>query len=255
MTDANRTHTRTPRTKLRLGRRCALAATALGLLALPHAASAQLEDPGRKAPAGCMSVVVQKGDTTWAIATANGLTLDQIARLNPQIPDLSRIHPGDELAVTCSPDGVALAVPQSVTRGVDVSRWLDERETDGRLTWRSVVAHLYAAGLRGDALAELAGTAECESNRWPTAVGDVHLADKKWGPSIGVWQVRTLHAQRGTGGPRDEAALRGDVDAQARAAVEVWRSQGGRAWTCWRNRHHVGQLGHVRQALVEIGVA
>ena len=243
------------RTKLRLGHRRALAAAAaIGVLALPHAADAHLDPPGRRAPAGCTAVTVQRGDTTWAIATANSLTLDQIARLNPQIPDLARIHPGDEIAVTCDPQGVALAVPQTVTRDADVSRWLGEREPDGRLTWRSVVAHLYAQGMRGDDLVTLAAIAECESNRFPWAVGDAHLANKTWGNSYGVLQVRSLHAARGTGAPRDADALQASVAHQAWAAVEVWRAQGPKAWTCWQNGHHKGQLAAVRAAVAEIGL-
>ena len=254
MSDANRRPVRAPRTKLRLGHRRALAAAAaIGVLALPHAADAHLDPPGRRAPAGCTAVTVQRGDTTWAIATANGLSLDRIARLNPQIPDLAKIHPGDELAVTCDPQGVALAVPQSVSR-VDVSRWLDEREPDGRLTWRSMVAHLYAQGMRGDDLVTLAAIAECESNRFPWAVGDKHLANKTWGNSYGVLQVRSLVAARGTGAPRDADALQASVAHQAFAAVEVWRAQGPRAWTCWQNGHHKGQLEIERAAAAEIGV-
>jgi hypothetical protein len=220
----------------------------------PGVADAHLDDPGRKAPAGCLAVAVQRGDTTWKVATANGLTLDAIAKLNPQIADLSRIHPGDELAVTCDPDGVALAPAVSVTRPVDVTRWLTEREADGRMTWRSVVANLYAQGARDDDLVTLAAIAECESNRWPTAVGDVHLENGKWGPSIGFLQVRSLRAAKGSGAPRDADALQASVEHQAWAAVEVWRAQGPKAWTCYLNGHHKGLVPTVRQAAAEIGV-
>ena len=245
------------RTRLRASRstRAGLAAAALAAAMAPGVADAHLDDPGRKAPAGCLAVAVQRGDTTWKVATANGLTLDAIAKLNPHIADLARIHPGDELAVSCDPAGVALAIPQAVTRDADVARWLDEREADGRMTWRSVVAHLYAQGMRGDDLLTLAAIAECESNRWPTAVGDAHLANSKWGNSYGFLQVRSLHAARGSGAPRDADALATSVEHQAWAAVEVWRTQGPKAWTCWQQGHHKGQLGFVRAAAAEIGVA
>ena len=255
MTATDVTSPNPARTKLRLGRRHALAVASLaGLFALPHAASAQLEPPGRKAPAGCMAVTVQRGDTTWAIATANSLSLDEIARLNPQISDLAKIHPGDELAVTCTPGGVALAVPQTVTRDVDVARWLGEREPDGRLTWRSVVAHLYAQGMRGDDLVALASVAECESGRRPEAVGDTTITTKTYGPSYGVMQVRSLNAAKGTGAPRDAEALRGSVEHQMWAAVEVWRSQGMRAWTCALKGWHKPALEPARAAAAEMGL-
>lgn len=218
-------------------------------------ADARLEPPGRRAPAGCATVAVQRGDTTWAIATANRLSLDQIARLNPQIADLARIRPGDELAVNCD-GGVGLAVPQTVTRDdVDVSAWLAERESDGRLTWRAVVAHLYQQGMRASDLVTLAAISECESNRSPWAVGDVHLMSATWGPSVGFLQVRSLHAARNSGAPRDESALRASVNHQAWAAAEIWRTQGFKAWTCWQQGHHRSLVPVVAAAAAEIGVA
>lgn len=229
---------------LTLTARAAAAGTAL-LAALPGATSPTLADPGRTAPPGCAHVIVAPGDTTWRIARDHGLTLDQIAALNPHIDNLARIHPGDQLATSCTPTPAA----------VDVARFFDEREPDGRLTWRSIVAHLYHQDMRGDDLITLAAIAECESNRWPTAVGDNHLTNAVWGPSIGFLQVRTLRAQRATNGPRDEDALRSSVAHQAWAATEVWRAQGFNAWTCYRNGHHKGLLAAVRTAAVEIGVA
>lgn len=231
----------------------AAAVAALGAVALPHAASAQL--PGRTAPAGCMAVEVQRGDTVSRIARANSLTLDQIAAINGHISNLNRVWPGDEIAVTCDPQGVALAAPQSVVRDVDVSQWLDEREKPNQLSWRAIIAHLYKQGLRGDDLITLSAISQCESNRYSTAVGDEHLVDKTWGPSYGPWQVRSQWKASGTFGARDIDMLRsGQVELQAWAAVEVWRQQGPKAWTCWRNGAHVGPMGAVRAAAAEMGL-
>ena len=64
-----------------------------GVLALPHAASATLEVPGRKAPQGCTAVLVQRNDTTWAIGQANGLTLDQQRAVVTEVIAVI-MHPG-----------------------------------------------------------------------------------------------------------------------------------------------------------------
>lgn len=224
----------------------ACAVLAAGLTLNPAASAARL------APEGCAAVQVQPGDTVWAIARANGLTLDQISERNPHIDDLSRVHPGDEIVVSCDPADPVLAPPVSV---VNVDQWLGEREADGRLTWRSAVAHLYAQGMRGDDLITLAAISECESGRWSNAVGDSHLTNGTWSSSYGVWQIRSLRAQAGTGGPRDAEALAADVGHQAWAAVEVWQSSGPRAWTCWRNGAHLGApTDAARTAAAEIGI-
>jgi len=40
---------------------------------------------------------VKSGDTLWSIATDNGLSVDEIISLNPQIANPSRIYPGDKV--------------------------------------------------------------------------------------------------------------------------------------------------------------
>lgn len=264
------THTMTPNTNTPKHRRT-IAATATAILLttpiIPTAADAHLDPPGRKAPTGCTAITVQPGDTVWAIAKANTLTLDQIATLNPHITNLNLIRPGDQIAVTCKPNSVALAIPQTVTRTATtttapattttlpgIEKWADEHEPDGRLTWHAIIANLYIHGdMRGENLITLAAIAECESNRWPNAIGDNHLTNSKWGPSYGIWQVRSINDAARTGAPRDPDALQTSVAHQAWAASEVWRSQGFKAWTCYVNGHHRGLIETVRQAAAEIG--
>lgn len=54
---------------------------------------------------------VQSGDTLSAIAEANGITLAEVIRLNPQIQNPDLIHPGDE--VTISEDVVVAALEEA----------------------------------------------------------------------------------------------------------------------------------------------
>lgn len=45
------------------------------------------------------SYTVMKGDTLWAIAQKNGLTLDALLALNPQIKNPNLIYPGDVISL------------------------------------------------------------------------------------------------------------------------------------------------------------
>jgi len=70
-----------------------------------------------------------------------------------------------------------------------------------------------------------------ESGGNDTALGDVGLQDSTWGPSVGLYQVRTVKGQTGSGSDRDLAALMGDPDRQALAALDI--SSKGTDFTPW----------------------
>jgi hypothetical protein len=70
-----------------------------------------------------------------------------------------------------------------------------------------------------------------ESGGNDTALGDVELEDSTWGPSVGLYQVRTLKGKTGSGGDRDISALMGDPDHQAQAAWDI--SSKGTDFTPW----------------------
>lgn len=80
------------------------------------------------------------------------------------------------------------------------------------------------------------------------AVGDVSLETAKWGPSYGIWQIRTLKAETGKGTPRDINQLRTGIDAQAAAALAVKRSQGVTAWSTYTSGSYTGYLGQAKAA-------
>lgn len=69
-----------------------------------------------------------------------------------------------------------------------------------------------------------------ESGGDPAARGDTTITTNKWGPSIGLWQVRSLKAEQGTGGTRDENKLT-DPTFNARSMFEI--SGGGSNWQPW----------------------
>lgn len=86
------------------------------------------------------------------------------------------------------------------------------------------------AGLSPTAAVVAAAVALGESGGNPDAVGDTSLADGKWGPSVGLWQIRSLRADQGTGRARDASRL-ADPTFNARAMAEI--SGAGGNWRPW----------------------
>lgn len=93
-----------------------------------------------------------------------------------------------------------------------------------------------------------------ESGLDPDAVGDEDLEDEEWGPSVGLWQVRSLRAHLGTGLERDARRL-ADPEFNARSMAAI--SGGGEdfsAWTIYRNGTYRDHLDAVRAAATNGGV-
>lgn len=66
------------------------------------------------------------------------------------------------------------------------------------------------------------------------AVGDQELANDKWGYSYGGFQIRSLRAQKGTGGIRDEEALI-RPRFNCRSAIVIKRDTGWSAWSTYNS--------------------
>jgi Lysozyme like domain/D-alanyl-D-alanine carboxypeptidase len=99
-----------------------------------------------------------------------------------------------------------------------------------RLSAREIAEHAYAAGFRGQALTTAIAVALAESGGNPGARGDTTITDHTWGPSIGLWQIRSLRADYGTGHERDAKANL-DPAINARHAWSI--SDHGTNWTPW----------------------
>lgn len=109
--------------------------------------------------------------------------------------------------------------------------------TSGRLSLEEVTAVAASTGLRGEALATAVAIAGWdgspsggESHGRSCAQGDQHLTTGKWGNSVGLWQVRSLAVEGGTGGTRDADRLC-DPAFNARSMHSI--SNGGRNWRPW----------------------
>jgi hypothetical protein len=117
---------------------------------------------------------------------------------------------------------------------------------DGAL---SVYTALTAAGANPGEAQVLTAIAGAESGFDITKVGDRNLVDAKWGPSVGWFQIRTLIAQRGTGGDRDELALTASASKQARSALAIARGPNRlHNWTTYNTGAYGAFLKYAEQA-------
>ncbi|TWP50584.1 hypothetical protein FKR81_20680 [Lentzea tibetensis] len=98
------------------------------------------------------------------------------------------------------------------------------------LSATQIAQHAYNAGFRGQALTTAVAIALAESGGRTAVKGDTTITDQKWGPSVGLWQIRSLHADRGTGRERDELAN----TSPAVNARHAWTaSHHGTYWRPW----------------------
>ena len=94
-----------------------------------------------------------------------------------------------------------------------------------------VYAELVAAGFSSDQATIMTAIAGAESGYDDQVLGDEGLQTNTWGPSFGLFQIRTLKADTGSGSNRDITRLASSDAEQARAAYAI--SGGGRDFTPW----------------------
>lgn len=104
-----------------------------------------------------------------------------------------------------------------------------------------------SAGFDPATAALMVAIAGAESGWNPEAVGDLSLQDANWGPSVGLWQVRSVKAQTGTGQARDASRLK-DPAFNARSAYSIYKSQGLGAWSAYTNGSYKGYLSQAASA-------
>lgn len=123
----------------------------------------------------------------------------------------------------------------------------------GRLAAADIYRLALAAGLPPDAAMTATAVALAESGGDVDVTGDEGLVDDEWGPSVGLWQIRCLHAATGTGGPRDCSRLADPAfNAAAMAAVSAAGSD-WRPWSAYTSGAHTAHLGAAEAAAAEAG--
>jgi len=89
---------------------------------------------------------------------------------------------------------------------------------------------LIGAGFNPSSAVTMTAIAGAESSYNDDARGDLGIQTSVWGPSFGLFQIRTLKQKTGSGDVRDIASLT-DPARQAKAAFDI--SKGGTDFTPW----------------------
>lgn len=105
-----------------------------------------------------------------------------------------------------------------------------------QLTDQQIAQHVVNGGFVGEERVVGVAIVLAESRGQTDAIGDVSLQTDKWGPSVGLFQIRSLNADRGTGRTRDQDANL-DPATNARHARQIFLEAGGR-FTPWSTFIH-----------------
>ena len=104
------------------------------------------------------------------------------------------------------------------------------------LTASQIYTLLLQGGVDPQEARIMTAIAQAESARNPGAVGDVAIQTGTWGPSVGLFQIRTLKAETGTGSDRDIQRLMNNPAEQVKAALNISGGGGNyRPWSTYTN--------------------
>jgi peptidoglycan hydrolase-like protein with peptidoglycan-binding domain len=117
------------------------------------------------------------------------------------------------------------------------------------LSYYQVAQLAYDAGWREPDLSDAVAIAFAESAGNPAAIGDVRLKSSTWGPSVGLWQIRSLNSEKGSGGVRDEKANLNPRTNAIHAHAVFQAARGFFPWTTWTNGAYKRNLAAARAAV------
>jgi len=112
-----------------------------------------------------------------------------------------------------------------------------------------LAGYVLGAGFTGNSAITAVAIALAESAGDTGAIGDVKLQTSVWGPSIGLFQIRSLNAQKGTGGQRDELA---NVNPATNAKNAYAISSNGKAFQAWSTYKNGSYLKYLTRAQTAI---
>lgn len=116
-------------------------------------------------------------------------------------------------------------------------------------TASQIYADARAAGFNAAQATIMTAVALAESAGNDTATGDVALENNTWGPSYGLFQVRTLKSATGTGGDRDVNWLAASDANQAHAAWDIsHHGQDFSPWTTYTRGTYLQFMGQAQAA-------
>ncbi|MEV5536650.1 transglycosylase SLT domain-containing protein [Saccharopolyspora shandongensis] len=119
------------------------------------------------------------------------------------------------------------------------------------LTDQQIAEHAANAGFTGEDLRIAVAVALAESRGNPGAIGDVSLQNEVYGPSVGLWQIRSVNPGHGNAFDqrhRNEAA-NADPATNARNAYAIQQAHGWDQWSTYTGGQYREFLGRARDAV------
>lgn len=101
------------------------------------------------------------------------------------------------------------------------------------LSDQQLAQYAYNAGFRGASLNTAVAVALAESHGDPSQVGDVGLQTGTWGPSVGLWQIRSLNPGHGTAAEQAQRNQTANLDPATNAANAYQISSQGNNFNPW----------------------
>ncbi|TDV54997.1 transglycosylase SLT domain-containing protein [Actinophytocola oryzae] len=120
------------------------------------------------------------------------------------------------------------------------------------LSDQEIARHAANAGWSGNDLETAVAVALAESGGDPDLLGDVRLQTDTWGPSVGLWQIRSINAGHGNQFDqqhRNEAANHDPATNAANAHAIYEQAGGWRPWTVHRTGAYQQYLDRARRAV------
>lgn len=133
----------------------------------------------------------------------------------------------------------------------------DTLARDFRIGDNQIAELALGAGFDEEQAAIAVAVALAESGGSTAAVGDAKLMNRKWGSSLGLWQIRSLHDPARWGSRTDlmrDSSRLFDPQFNAEAAFAI--SSGGSNWDPWtvyKTGAYRRYLGRARQAVADAG--
>ncbi|MGW1680365.1 transglycosylase SLT domain-containing protein [Saccharopolyspora sp. NPDC002376] len=119
------------------------------------------------------------------------------------------------------------------------------------LTDQQIAEHAANAGFSGEDLQIAVAVALAESNGDPDAIGDVSLQTDVFGPSVGLWQIRSVNP--GHGNAFDQAhrnaSANTDPATNARNAYAIYREHGWGQWSTYTEGQYRRFVDRARSAV------
>jgi len=111
---------------------------------------------------------------------------------------------------------------------------------------KGMIEVLRRAGFSGKALDTAFAVAMAESGGRMDRPGDVRIQNKKWGPSLGMFQIRSLKHWKDYNDPNRDGKRLTNADFNAKAAFNI--SKGGTNWKPWSTYQNGSFLKYVDDA-------